>query len=94
MCCEDCAEYRELVENNFHEESEKVAGECGSCEDFTEDEEDAVMVIQRAWKEYRVKNLLKKFGNCGRYSEEEEYAAGVIQWEWKVYRMKKLLEKI
>lgn len=30
--CDRCIKYRELVDNNFHNEAEKI-GECGECEE-------------------------------------------------------------
>lgn len=31
--CEDCTQFRELIDNNFHNEAEEYS-ECGSCPDL------------------------------------------------------------
>ena len=33
LICDDCREYKELVNENFHEEVEEVNDKCRNCED-------------------------------------------------------------
>ena len=54
LICDDCSEYRELINENFHEEAEEVNGECGNCEDeyyyckF-------IIIIENFWIKYNKK---------------------------------------
>ena len=54
LICDDCREYRELVNENFHEEAKEVNGECCNCEDEYY-YRDFVIIIENFWLKYNKK---------------------------------------
>ena len=54
LICDDCREYRELVNENVHEEAEEVNGECGNSEDEYYYRE-FIIIIEKFWIKYNKK---------------------------------------
>lgn len=54
LICDDCREYRELVNENFHEEAEEVNDECGNCGDEYYYRE-FIIIIENFWIKYNKK---------------------------------------
>jgi hypothetical protein len=54
LICDDCREYRELINENFHEEAEEVNGECENCEDEYYYRE-FIIIIEKFWIKYNKK---------------------------------------
>lgn len=54
LICDDCREYRELIDNNFHEEAEEVNSECGNCE-YEWYYYEYIIIIENFWIKYNKK---------------------------------------
>ena len=54
LICDDCREYKELVNENFHEEAEEVNDECRNCEDEYYYRE-FIIIIENFWIKYNKK---------------------------------------
>lgn len=64
--CEDCAQFRELTDNNFHNEAEEYS-ECGSCPDL----DNEFIIIDNLCV---TRNLIKKMDNfCKQYNITPRY---------------------
>ena len=54
LICDDCREYKELVNENFHEEVEEVNDKCRNCEDEYYYRE-FIIIIENFWIKYSKK---------------------------------------